>query len=191
MQNEFSEDYQYNSCVSRGICSINPRISALQLVMVLYLRLFAKYTIDLDIDKSVKNFILNLLSITIYNSEFNENTFLFAVNKFKEEFPKTMHRYAEKNPNEDMELEKNNAIELFERTSDITDAIKYGEKLFQYSQENIPANIRDMYNIMLIIAKSLSINLLDLDRQMVFIIFLLTNLIFNFLRHKLLLVLIS
>lgn len=163
MKNEFSEDYQYNSCISRGICSINPRTSALQYVMVLYLRIFAKYLIGSEVDNEIKCFILNTLSITIYNPEFNENSFLFAVNKFKENLPKIIKKYFENNPNKDMEIEKNKAIELFENTSNITDAIKYGEKSFKISQEKIPANIRDMYNIMLVISKSLSINLLDLE----------------------------
>ena len=77
MQNEFNEYYQYNSCISRGICSLNPRISSLQTVLVLYLRLFAKYAQGLDLEKSIKNFLLNTISITIYNPEFNENSFIF------------------------------------------------------------------------------------------------------------------
>ena len=87
MQNEFNEYYQYNSCISRGICSLNPRISSLQTVLVLYLRLFAKYAQDLNLEKPIKNFLLNTISITIYNPEFNENSFIFAVNKFREELP--------------------------------------------------------------------------------------------------------
>ena len=71
MLNNSYDDYQYDSCVSRGICSISPRNSALQTVLVLYLRLFAKYASELDdinsIDKETKNFILNTISITLYN----------------------------------------------------------------------------------------------------------------------------
>ena len=48
------EDFQYDSCVSRGICSINPRNSALQTVLVLYLRLFAKFAIEIDENKIVQ-----------------------------------------------------------------------------------------------------------------------------------------
>ena len=57
MSYESFEEYQYDSCISRGICSINPRISALQTIIVLYLRLFAKYSNNLNVEKSVQDFI--------------------------------------------------------------------------------------------------------------------------------------
>ena len=163
MVNEFYEEFQYDSCVSRGICSINPRISALQTVLVLYLKLFAKYSLGLNLEKDTKDFILNTISITIYNSEFNEKSFLFAVNIFKNKLPKIMEAYYESNLEQDMELEKNKAIELFNSTEDIVQAIKFGEKILKRAIEQIPIKIRDLYNIMLVITKSISINLLDLE----------------------------
>ena len=163
MVNEFYEEFQYDSCVSRGICSINPRILALQTVLVLYLKLFAKYSLGLNLEKDTKDFILNTISITIYNSEFNDKSFLFAVNIFKNKLPKIMEAYYESNLEQDMELEKNKAIELFNSTEDIVQAIKFGEKILKRAIEQIPIKIRDLYNIMLVITKSISINLLDLE----------------------------
>ncbi|MBQ7764326.1 hypothetical protein IJ384_03035 [bacterium] len=163
MSYESFEEYQYNSCISRGICSINPRLSALQTVIVLYLRLFAKYAIKLDLDKSEKIFILNTISITIYNPEFNENSFLFAIDEFKKILPKMIERYHELNSESDLEDEKQKAIELFKETDDIIQALRYGEKIFNRALEKIPTEIRDLYNTMLVITKSLSINLLDLE----------------------------
>ena len=43
----YNEDYQYDSCVSRGICSVNPRTSSLQEILVLYLRLSSYYALKL------------------------------------------------------------------------------------------------------------------------------------------------
>lgn len=163
MQNEFNEYYQYNSCISRGICSLNPRISGLQTVLVLYLRLFAKYAQNLDLEKPIKNFLLNTISITIYNPEFNENSFIFAINKFREELPRVIDKYSETNPKEEIKVELEKTIELFNQTSDIISAIRYGEKIFNRALEKIPTEIRDLYNIILVITKSLSINLLDLE----------------------------
>ena len=61
----------------------------------------------------------------------------------------------------ELEFEEKKAQELFENTNDIITSIKFGERVFNNAVINIPANIRDMYNIILIIAKSLRINLLD------------------------------
>ena len=163
MSYESYKDFQYDSCISRGICSISPQISALQTVLVLYLRLFAKYAIHIEIDNETRDFILNTIAITIYNPEFNENSFLYAIEKFKEELPKIINKFSILKHNENLETEKEKATELFEKTSDIIQAIKFGEKVFSRGLEKIPTEIRDLYNIMLVIAKSLSINLLDLE----------------------------
>ena len=163
MHNNFNEEYQYDSCISRGICSINPRISALQTVLVLYLRILAKYSVNLELSKKIKSFILNTLSITINNPEFNENSYLFAVENFRKELPSIVQQALVSDSNIDIESEKNKFDELFKETEDIIQAIKFGEKIFNSALENIPAEIRDLYNIILVIAKSLSINLLDLE----------------------------
>lgn len=163
MANDSYENFQYNSCVSRGICSISPQNSALQTVLVLYLRLFAKFALNLNVDKDSRDFLLNTIAITIYNPEFNENSFLFAVKNFREKIPEIMNKYSELNPNDNLDIEKEKAIELFNETADIVQAIKYGERMFNRGLKNIPTAIRDLYNIMLVIAKSLSINLLDLE----------------------------
>ena len=92
MSYESFENYQYDSCISRGICSISPKISALQTVLVLYLRLFAKYALDLEVDNNIREFILNTISITIYNPEFNDNSFIFAIEQFRTILPKIICR---------------------------------------------------------------------------------------------------
>ena len=163
MKNEFFEEFQYNSCISRGICSISPQNSALQTVLVLYLRLFAKYSMNINIDKSIKDFILNTISITIYNPEFNEKSFLYAMKNFREILPKIIEKSSETNKEKELETEKNKALELFQETENIIDAIKFGEKIFNRGVKNISPEIRDLYNIMLVISKSISINLLDLE----------------------------
>lgn len=160
------EDFQYDSCVSRGICSINPRTSALQTVLVLYLRLFAKYAIELDLNKipaETKIFILNTVSMTIANPEFNDNTFLTVINHFRKILSHTIDEYQVLHENTSMDEERSKANELFEKTKDIIQAIQYGEKRFQQGQQELSALIRDLYNIILVIAKSLSLNLLDLE----------------------------
>ncbi|MBE7711286.1 MAG: hypothetical protein E7Z92_04005 [Cyanobacteria bacterium SIG31] len=153
------ENYQYNSCISRGICSINPRITALQTIIVLYLRLFANYANNFDINHETQIFILNTISITIFNPDFNEDSFLFAVKNFKTKFSELLNK--QNNSKNDFEEEK--ATELFKATSNIIDAIKFGEKVLNRAQTNLSTEVRDLYNIMLLVIKNLSINLLELE----------------------------
>ena len=162
MHNNSFGNYQYNSCTARGICSINPRISALQTILVLYLRFFAKFSSGIEIDEDTKNFILNTISITILNPDLNEDSFFYAVKNFQNKIPELLKKAYNSDMNDKgIELEKNKINELFKETSEIIDAIKYGEKIFNQVSKEIPTKIRNLYSIMLIIAKSISINLLD------------------------------
>lgn len=166
---KINEDFQYNSCISRGICSLSPKTSALQTVLVLYLRMFAKFALRLEnkklIPDNIKTFILNTISITIYNPEFNESSYHSLINDFKKILPLTIDEYYKHNEDlgDEVDLEKEKAKKLFEDTKDIISAIKFGEKAFQKSLQNLNAETRDLYNIMLVISKSLSINILDLE----------------------------
>lgn len=165
---ERNEDYQYNSCISRGICSINPRISALQTVLVLYLRMFAKFGLKLEskklIPERIKDFILNTISVTIYNPEFNEDSFITIINNFRNILPLTIEEYYKHNEDlgDENLLEKGKANKLYEETKEIISAIQFGEKKFNEEQKSLSTETRDLYNITLIILKSLSINILDL-----------------------------
>lgn len=166
MNNYFSEKFQYDSCIARGICSISPKNSALQTVIVLYLRIIAKYLIKLcekkDIENDLKIFILNSLVSTVYNTEISERTFDFLLKNFRQKIPKVMDDYAEYYPEQDLEDERKKLFELFDETQEMISAIKYGERMFNRSQELIESSIRDLYSILIIISKSLSIKILEL-----------------------------
>ena len=70
---ENNDNLQYNSCTSKGICSVNPRTFALQNVLGLYMRMCAKYCIKLAekdvLNQSIKNFMLNAIAISVVNPE--------------------------------------------------------------------------------------------------------------------------
>lgn len=161
MQNEFDDVFQYNSCVSRGICSINPRTSALQSVLLSFIKISANYFKYFENDVEFKNFLLNTITITISNPDFNEHSFLFTINKFKDFFEKLFESEALKT--EISENKKNNILNMLKDTSDIILSIKLGEKIFNNATDKISSEMRDMYNIILIIIKSLSLNLLELQ----------------------------
>ena len=56
------------------------------------------------------------------------------------------------------------AENLFKETDKILDSIKFGERILSSNLKKIPSSIRNLYNIMLYIAKNLSINLLELQK---------------------------
>lgn len=155
-------DLQYNSCVSRGICSINPRVSALQIVLILYLKIFAKYAKEIKTNDRVENFILNTLPLSINNINLNDESFLFAVKNFKKYLPKLIKNFYQSRNKKISNHEKKDITKLFDKTNDILDSIKYGENILNENINKYPQSIRNLYNIILVILKDLSINLLEL-----------------------------
>ena len=164
MNNNYNPNFQYNSCISKGICSVNPRTSALQNVLVLYLNVCAKYCLKLYDKKalkdSVKDFILNTLAICILNPEFTEDGFNFAISKIKTLLPELINKYKELFPDDKNETKES---ELLKNCDNIIDSIKFGEEISRKASEIFTTQLRDLYKIMLICAKSLCINILDFE----------------------------
>ena len=167
MSNNFNNDYQYDSCISRGICSINPRTSSLQQILVLYLRLTAYYALKLEqndeIYDEVKKIILNTISIMVSNPEFSESDFNAVVHKFNEILPEIIKKYENYCKNQNIEPDYIKSVLKYEKNIDIIKSIRMGEKEFLKTMKSIPQEILDMYKIMFVLAKSLCTNLLDLE----------------------------
>ena len=118
MKDEY-ENLQYNSCVSKGICSVNPRISALENVLVLYLHLCVQYCIKLDeknlLNPEIKDIILNTTAISVANPEFTENCFMKAISELKTVLNQVIEKYNEIFDKNDFKNENIYASELFKK----------------------------------------------------------------------------
>ena len=163
---DFYQDFQYDSCISRGICTTNPKIASLQSVLVQYLKLGCKYCLLLEgknvFDEKIKELILNTIPLAVSNPDLSEASFNFAVSRFKEILPDLVAKYNKIYEKEDFK-EGIRSTKLFKISSDIVDSIRYGEQILREAFKNIPDEIRNLFQIMLVISKSISINLLDLE----------------------------
>ncbi len=163
----YNEDYQYDGCVSRGICSINPKTASLQEVLVLYLRLGAHYALKLHEnnrdDAGIKNVMLNSISIMVSNPEFSEKDFTAIAGKFKEELPRIIKLYEDLCKEKNMVPECLKSILKYNKETDIIKAVRMGEKEFLRKANSIPQDVRDLYKILFVLAKSICINVLDLE----------------------------
>ena len=167
MTNHFNEDYQYDSCVSRGICSVNPRTSSLQEILVLYLRLSSYYALKLyennSPDSSIKDIILTTISILVSNPEFSETDFKAVTERFDEILPGIIEKYEELCKEQDTVPECLKSVLKFNKNIDIIKSIRLGEKEFLKKIQQVPREIRDLYKILFVLAKSICTNVLDLE----------------------------
>lgn len=165
--NENPENFQYNSCIARGICSVNPRTSSLIIILVVYLRLAAKYCLKLlekePVPAELKELILNTVAITVTGQEFNEQSFKNLISEYKKLLPMIFTRCNELFDEDFFKNEPITSSELFTQTENIVDAIKLGERILKKVIFALSTEIRDLQQIVMIVAKSLSISLLDLE----------------------------
>ena len=165
MTNNF--DYQYDSCISRGICSMNPRTSSLQEVLILYLKNASYYALKLYenevLDKRVQALILNTISILVSNPQFSENDFNALIHAYNEELPRLINSYKEICNKNDIEPEFLKTVIKYNKEFDIIKAIQLGEKECLKKVKELSQEIQDLYMILFVIAKSICINVLDLE----------------------------
>lgn len=167
MIHNYNDDYQYDSCVSRGICSPNPRTSSLQEVLVLYLKITAYYATKLSengkLDIPVKNLILNTISIIVSNPDFSENDFKSITSAFNKELPRIIKEYEATCKDKNIVPECLKSVLKFDIKTDIIKSIQMGEKEFQKEVEEIPQDIRNLFRVLFVLAKSICTNVLDLE----------------------------
>lgn len=162
----YHEDYQYDSCISKGICSINPRTSSLREVLVMYLKQLSFYTLHLKY-LGVKNcdtedIILNTLSGLMSNLETGNKQFYQTLINLKSiiiESIETYKRICSERRIEAKEIKTN--IKL-SKSMNITDLIQLGEKEFSKKLKSISEEKRNIYEIIFLVLKSICINLVEL-----------------------------
>lgn len=165
MTNDF--DYRYDSCISRGICSMNPRTSSLQEVLALYLKASAYYALKLYendiVDERIKGMILNTISILVSNPQFSETDFNVLTHAYNTELPRLIKEYEEMCNEKGTEPEYLKTVIKYNKELDIINAIQLGEKEFLKKVKELSQETQDLYRILFVIAKSICINILDLE----------------------------
>ena len=155
-----NNEYQYNRCSSKGICSINPTTSSLQEIILLYLKHAVFYGLKLfekkHYNKKIVNLVLNTISILSSNYEITENNFMMINSAFKMELPEILEEYKTLY-NENNML---NTKELLEIGENINNYIRIGEKEFNKRIQSISEEKRDLYRLLFMLIKSLCINIL-------------------------------
>lgn len=162
----YYEDYQYDSCVSKGICSIGPRTSSLQEILVMYLKLLAFYTLELKnlggYNKDAEIVILDTISTLMSNLETQNEQFqkiLIRIKTLLCQSKKTYINYCKEEKIEPKFIKTN--IKLDEEF-DITKLIQQGEKEYNNRLESLSPERKNLFEVMGNIIKSLSINITNI-----------------------------
>jgi hydroxylamine reductase len=162
----YHEDYQFDSCISKGICSINPRTSSLREVLVMYLKHLAFYTLQLK-HLGVKNeftedIILNTLSGLMSNLESGNEQFYQTLINLKSIILETLDTYKKVCAQREIKIREISTELKLNKELDITDLIQQGEREFARKLKLLPEEKRTLYEIMFLVLKSICINLVEI-----------------------------
>ena len=166
MKDDSLQKYQYNSCVSRGICSVSPKIAALQNVLILYLHLISKYYVKLIskdlISKDIQLKILDIMGGIVLFNDFSEEYYFKKILFLRNSLLDMIDLYNITYSQDDFQGEKISEANIFKRSKKIVDTIQLGEEIGRSISLNFKQNIRDLYKLILIVLSNLSLNLTEL-----------------------------
>ena len=129
-----SDEYNFDSCTAKGICSTDPIITSLQEVIIVYLRQLAFYTLKLK-KKGVKNNIIreniiNYLSGLASNTDYSQEQFKNIILTLFENIRQSKILYERVCKDNNLSAQKIENEIKSKKELDINEAIKQGEKEF-------------------------------------------------------------
>ncbi len=166
-KNEFSTYTDINECTSRGACSISPTISSLQELVMEFLKHIAHYVLLLEelgaSNKNIKYEILNVLASLVSANEFSENQLYDIIMNEYYLLENTKKAYKNRCQDENLPLKEIKNIPKFNPKTSLPESIALGEKIFLNKYKKRTQEQKNLIEILQIIIKSLSLNLIKLS----------------------------
>lgn len=172
MQNNNYNEYQttytdINECTSRGACSVSPTISSLQELAMIFLKQLAHYILKLEelgaSNKNIKYEIITVLASLVSINEFSENQlYSIIMNEFylledtKKNYKNICHK-------ENLNRHELKPVQKFNASTTLSEAIALGEKIFLDKYKKRSSEEKNLIEILQIIIKSLSLNMIKLN----------------------------
>lgn len=162
----YFEDYGYDSCSARGICSISPRMASIYGTVILYLQEFAYYYLKLNYfhikDENIKNLIINTLSAFVSNPEISDNIFAKVICTYSKELEELRDKYIKACDERAISPEILNSKLNPQKGCNLISSIRLGEQSFKEKNEKAP-HTHTIHELLFFTAKSLTIKLIELN----------------------------
>lgn len=158
-----------DECLTKGICSVNPTLSSLHEIILLYLIGVSFYYTKLPESsitnsEEIKSAILYSLFTVITNSDYNQDLFHNITEKLYEYISQLRILYEKQCLEQNTEIQTLKAYFKYSKGFDLTDAIRKGEKYFIKKTQSFSQRQKDLYDIAIFICKSIGIKLIELKK---------------------------
>lgn len=159
---------EYDECLSKGICSVNPTSSSIQEIMLLYLKELAFYLLKLKefgvTNEAIKDTVINILFNIIASAEFNQEQFHDIIAELDSEIAQSKMLYEKFCKDKNVDIESIKTYFKHSKHFSLTDAIKKGEKYFLKKSNTFTTKQKDLFDIMLFLVKSMGIKMIEAQR---------------------------
>ena len=157
----------YNTCVSRGVCSISPDITALQEVMFVMLRALAYYVVKLELlgaknDRIKLDMAYNLVYLSSLQ-EYNDEQMLKIINNIFSNFINTERLYKSICDERGMNFDKFNPPIKFSNNTELNKLIREGDKAFKNKYKGQNKQVKNYAEILFSVLKSLAMLIQELN----------------------------
>lgn len=156
----------YNECVARGSCSTSPEIRALQEVILIFLRQIAFYELKLEeINASYfenKDTVVEGVLALIAAKEYTNDQTLEIVSKIYSKMLYARKEYLNFCTENNLKCEDLKLTLKLNPKMTLTDIIQSGEKAFLARYKKISLQQKNLYEILIMVIKSICTNLIRL-----------------------------
>ncbi len=166
--NVHNDTQEIDECLTRGICNVNPTLSSIHEIILLYLGELSFYLTklkELGIEnKSIKDMVIFALFNIITNVEYNQEQFHSLISKLYNYIYESKALYIKYCAENNIEPQSKKSYFKYSKEFTIADAIRRGEKYFIKKSHGLSVQQKNMFDIMLFLIKSISIKLVELER---------------------------
>lgn len=170
MYNEFRTIFtESDECLTKGICSVNPTLSSLHEIILLYLIGISFYltkleNVEISNRTQIKDAILYSLFTIITNADYTQDMFQTIIVRLYDYIIQLKAVYEKICYEENIEPKPLKTYFKYSKKFDLTDAIRKGEKYFIKKTQSLSQRQKDLYDIAVFICKSIGIKLIELKK---------------------------
>lgn len=157
-----------DECITKGICSVNPTLSSLNEIILLYLKELSFYLTRLKdfgvTNEVIKETVMYCLFNIITGAEYNQDQFHDVIVKLYDYIYQSKFLYEKLCVEKNIDIEMPKTYFKYSKKFDLTEAIRRGEKYFIKKSHSFTPRQKDMYDILIFLAKSMGVKLYELNK---------------------------
>lgn len=157
-----------NECFAKGICNVNPTLSSIHEIILIYLSELSFYLTKLKEfgieNKSIKETFSFAFFNIVTNIEYNQEQFHSLISKLYNFIFQSKAIYEKYCIENNLEIKTKKSYFKYSKDFTIADAIRKGEKYFIKKSQGLSHKQKNLFDIMLFLSKSLVIKMVELER---------------------------